>query len=335
MIPRENLSAPDTPASPPAMRPVLVIQGPTAAGKTLLAHQLAEQFPLEIISADSRQIYRGLDIGTAKPTPAEQAHYRYHGIDICQPDETMSAAEFAQRAWQWIDAIIKRGNFPLIIGGSGLYVRTILEGFVAEPKDTRATEVRTELQKRLLAEGREALFAELVRLDPDAARRYPDRNPRRILRALEFYYVTGMPISQAQRLLHVEPPPMHVLNLILLPDRSRLYHRINQRSVQMWNHGLLHETHNLLHAGYAPSLPIFQTIGYAESVAVLQGLLSPEQAVDRTAQRTRNYAKRQYTWLRNSAAFDQANVSTVVIHAFGEEASQVSSLITHHIQQYQ
>ncbi|GIV54210.1 MAG: tRNA dimethylallyltransferase [Candidatus Kapaibacterium sp.] len=304
---------------------VLVIEGPTASGKTALAHRLAEELPLEIISADSRQIYRGLDIGTAKPTPAERTKYHYQGIDLCYPDQQMSAGTFAHLAWKWIQAIVSRGNAPLIVGGSGLYVRAILEGFVSEP-NTIPAELRARLIERLHTEGRDALYAELQELDPALAARYADRNPRRILRALEFYYGHGLPLSQAQRTFHHAPPPMEVLRIRLFPERERLYRRINERTHAMWQSGLVEETRSLLEAGYAPSLPVLTTIGYAEAIAVLHGKLPLEHAIERTAQRTRHYAKRQYTWLRHAGMHAPSGI--IDLQMFGDEPSIIISTIT-------
>lgn len=306
---------------------VIVIQGPTASGKTDLAHQIAERIPVQIISADSRQIYRGLDIGTAKPSPDDRLRYRYHGIDLCNPDEQISAGTFAQRAWKWIAEIALAGDIALIVGGSGLYVRAIVEGFVAEPVAIPRA-IREQLIERLQTEGRDALYHELASVDPESALRYADRNPRRILRALEFYYASGIPLSRAHRSMHIQPPPMNVLTIHLLPERALLYDRINHRTQQMWARGLLDELRSLLDAGYSESLPIFDTIGYAEARAVLNNILTREEALARTAQRTRHYAKRQYTWLRNRAQHSSEQVLTVPL--FGSEVTNLHELISHH-----
>lgn len=278
---------------------VVVVQGPTASGKTELAHRLADVFPMEIISADSRQVWSGLDIGTAKPPVEERHRYRYHGVDICTPDRRLSAGEFAHAAWQWIADIHRRGQIPLVVGGSGLYVRAIVEGLFEQPGDISPT-IRSELQYRLARDGRDALYEELARIDPESAARYSDRNPRRLLRALEFYYTHGIPLSLAQRQHRIEPPPMHVVRLTLLPNREHLYSRIEHRTTTMWRSGLLDEVRRLLDSGYQPTAPAFETIGYAEAIAVIEGRMTLPDAIEHTALRTRHYAKRQYTWLRHA-----------------------------------
>jgi len=295
---------------------VLVLQGPTASGKTALAHGLADVFPLEIISADSRQVYCGLDIGTAKPTEAERKRYRYYGIDLCTPDQSISAGQFARWAWEWIGEIAARGKVPIIGGGSGLYVRAITEGLFEE-SGRISPAIRSQLAERLAREGRQALYAELERLDPESAARYSDQNPRRILRALEFYYAYGIPLSLAQSTLLHQPPPMRIVRITLLPERSALYERIAQRVHRMWEAGLVEETQHLLSHGYDRSLPIFTTIGYAEALMVIQGHLDRSSAIERTIVRTRRYAKRQITWLRNSTP-----LGTVLPH-FGDQAVNI------------
>jgi tRNA dimethylallyltransferase len=292
---------------------VLVLQGPTASGKTVLAHALADAFPLEIISADSRQVYRGLDIGTAKPTEAERKRYHYYGIDLCTPDQSISAGQFARWAWEWIGEIAARGKAPIIVGGSGLYVRAITEGLFEEPGRIPPA-IRSRLAERLLREGRHALYAELERVDPESAARYSDHNPRRILRALEFYYAHGIPLSYAQNIMRQQPPPMRIERITLLPERPALYGRIAHRVRHMWEAGLTDEMQRLLSQGYNPNLPIFETIGYAEALMTILGRLDRSSAIERTIVRTRRYAKRQITWLRNSTPLG------VVLPHFGDEA---------------
>lgn len=299
---------------------VIVIEGPTASGKTALAHALADVYPIEIISADSRQVWQELDIGTAKPTPSERQRYRYHGLDLCPPDRQMSAGEFARAAWEWIKDIASRGNIPIIVGGSGLYVRAITDGLFEEQGKVPIS-LRTQLATRLANEGRDALYAELEQVDPVAAARYPDRNPRRILRALEFYYTHGTPLSKAQELFRLPPPPMRVVRLAIFPPRPQLYYRIERRTHAMWKGGLLDEVRHLLEMGYPRTLPAFETIGYTEALAVLDGHMKPNEAIERIAQRTRNYAKRQITWLRHSKPHD------AIISTMGEQAVETTRAI--------
>lgn len=308
---------------------VIVIEGPTASGKTALAHALADAYPIEIISADSRQVWQGLDIGTAKPTPSERQRYRYHGLDLCPPTHQMSAGEFARLAWKWISDIAKRGNIPLIVGGSGLYVRAITEGLFEEQGKV-SPPLRAQLAARLAREGRDALYAELQLVDPISAARYLDRNPRRILRALEFYYTYGIPLSKAQEIYRLPPPSMRLVRLALIPPRPQLYHRIEQRAHTMWNMGLLSEVRRLLEMGYPRTLPAFETIGYTEALAVLDGQMKPNQAIECMAQRTRNYAKRQITWLRHTGPYH------AIISAFGEQAIETTrAILLQHLEQSQ
>ena len=303
---------------------VLIIQGPTASGKTALAHAIAEKYPIEIISADSRQVYRGLDIGTAKPTEEERKRYRYHGIDLCAPTESISSGQFARWVWNWIAKISSRGNISLIVGGSGLYVTAITEGMVDEPASVPPA-IRTMLAKRLLDRGRQALYEELQAVDPASAARYTDKNPRRLLRALEYYHAYGIPLSQAQKSHHQQPPPMQIERITLLPERSLLYERIADRVRAMWDAGLVEETQRLLQEGYDRNLPIFETIGYAEALARLEGKMRPQEAIERIILRTRRYAKRQITWLRHMTPLGH------VLYEFGDHAQDTILTIIDHI----
>lgn len=277
---------------------VLVLVGATASGKTATVLELARWVPLEVISADSRQIYRYLDIGTAKPSRQERQRVPHHCVDICNPDQTYSAGEFAALARQLIPEIWSRGALPCVVGGSGFYIHALCYGLFEQPPLPMLQVLRQELAQRLQREGREALYAELQRVDPVLAARYSDRNPRRILRALEFYYATGMPLSQAHELYRLPAPPFCFLWVGIQWERGRLYERINQRAAWMWRNGIVEETACVLARGYAPDAPGLATHGYKECVAYLQGKLSAAEALRQMQQRTRQYAKRQLTWFR-------------------------------------
>ncbi len=277
---------------------VLVLVGATASGKTATILRLATRVPLEVISADSRQIYRYLDVGTAKPTPEERAQVPHHGIDIRDPDQTYSAGEFAADALALIPQIWQRGKLPCVVGGAGLYIHALCYGLFEAPPIPQLPLIRQWLQQRLEFEGRNRLYEELCRVDPEAAARYPDRNPRRLLRALEFYYATGLPLSEAQRLYAPQPRPFITLWVGLHWERAQLYDRINQRAVWMWQHGIIEETEQVLAMGYRPDCPGLTTHGYSECVAYLQGRLSAAEALAQMQRRTRQYAKRQLMWFR-------------------------------------
>lgn len=277
---------------------VLVLVGATASGKTATILHLAEQLPLEVISADSRQIYRYLDIGTAKPTPEERRRVPHYCVDIRNPDETYSAGEFATDALPLISEIWARGKLPCVVGGSGFYIHALCYGLFQQPPLPMLREIRQQLQERLQREGRDALYEELQRVDPLSATRYPDRNPRRLLRALEFYYATGVPLSQAHQLLPPAERPFQSVWVGLAWERRQLYERINRRAEWMWCNGLVEETLRVLAMGYSPDAPGLNTHGYKECIAYLAGQLSKADALVLTQRRTRQYAKRQLTWFR-------------------------------------
>ncbi len=277
---------------------VLVLVGATASGKTATIVRLATWLPVEVISADSRQVYRYLDVGTAKPTVEERQRVLHHCIDIRDPDQSYSAGEFAADALSLIPAIWHRGKLPCVVGGSGFYIHALCYGLFEAPPAPLLHQVRRQLQLRLQREGRDRLYEELCRVDPELAARYSDRNPRRILRALEFYYATGLPLSHAHRLYPPREPPFVTFWVGLHWERAQLYERINRRAQWMWEHGLVEETERVLAMGYPPDSPGFNTHGYAECIAYLRGELSEAEALARMQQRTRQYAKRQLTWFR-------------------------------------
>jgi tRNA dimethylallyltransferase len=277
---------------------IFVLYAPTASGKTAAAIELAKNFPVEIISADSRQVYRFLDIGTAKPAVEERALAVHHLIDILNPDETYSAGAYRQDAEKKIEEIYDRGNIPLVVGGSGLYVMALCNGLFEEQQDERRTEVRAMLNERLLIEGKDVMYSELKTLDAASAMKYTDKNPRRVLRALEFYYTTGVPLSGAhQREVSASRYTTHSFSIEL--DVDELNRRINHRSQYMWENGLVEETQRVLAMGYSPLLHSLNSVGYKEAIAFCEGRISRDEAIHLTAQSTRRYAKRQRTWMRH------------------------------------
>ncbi len=275
-------------------RPLIALVGPTAVGKTDLSLRLAERFNGEIVSADSRLIYKGLDIGTAKPTPEERARVLHHLIDVTTPDRPLSLAEYMRMAYAAIDDILSRGKVPFLVGGTGQYVWAVLEGWrVPEVPPDEALRARLEEEAR--EKGAHTLYRRLVELDPQAAEFIEPHNVRRIIRALEVIHHTGKPFS-AQR--GKSPPPYDVLIIGLTRPREELYRRIDRRIEKMLAAGLVEEVRRLLGAGYDPNLPALTGIGYRQIVEYLQGKCSLEEAVRAIRKTTRRYVRHQYNWFR-------------------------------------
>lgn len=274
------------------MQPLLCIVGPTCSGKTTYALEIARRQPTEIISADSRQVFRLMDIGTAKPSKEILREFKHHFIDIVDPDEEYSAGIFGHEAALVVADIQARGLTPLVVGGSGLYIRALVDGLHRAPgHDDR---VREHLEKRLSEEGIDALLNELQQRDPETAAEITMKHQRRIIRALEVLEATGIPLSQWK---HDQEPRAFTPQLIGLHwERATLYQRINQRVDEMMKEGLLEEVEMLQSKGYTDALQSLNSPGYKELFAYLRGEHSLERAVDLIKQHTRNFAKRQVTW---------------------------------------
>jgi tRNA dimethylallyltransferase len=281
---------------PPPTPPVLAIVGATATGKSALGMALAERLPGEIVNADALQVYRGLDIGTAKPGPAERARVPHHLIDVLDPWERWSAGEFARRAGQAIAEIRRRGNVPVVVGGSGLYLRALFEGISPVPPGD--PEIRDELRRRLAEEGLAALSAELARVDPQTAARLAPGDTQRVLRALEVARVSGRPLSAWVAEQPFGTQRIAALRVGLTLPRSVLYDRIAGRVARMVEVGWVEEVARLLAQGLDPGVPAFQAIGYRQIVRYLAGEQSLDQAIGETVKATRRFAKRQETWFR-------------------------------------
>lgn len=273
---------------------LIAVVGPTAVGKTAISLQLAADLDGEIVSADSRQIYRGLDIGTDKASPAQQAAVPHHLLDVVDPNQVLTLAEYQRAAYTAIDGIHGRGRLPLLVGGTGLYVRAVLDG-LGIPEAPPDAALRAELEAYAAEQGALALHARLAALDPAAAGRIDARNVRRVVRALEVCLVTGRPISELQA---AAPPPYRILRIGLTRPRAALYARIDQRVDAMLQRGLLAETQRLLEAGYAPQLPALTGLGYRQMIQYLQGEMSYDDAVAAIKQQTRRFVRQQYTWFR-------------------------------------
>lgn len=275
---------------------MIAVVGATATGKSEVALALAEVLPGEIVNADALQVYRGFDIGTAKPGPEERARVPHHLIDILDPHERWSAGEFARRAREAAAGIRERGRAPIVVGGSGLYLRALFEGISPIPPGD--PEVRSALRRRLEEEGLPTLAAELARIDPETAARLGAGDTQRILRALEVALVSGRPLSSWIKEQPFGTQRVDAVRIGLTLPRTVLYDRIAGRVARMVELGWVEEVARLLARGLDPGLPAFQAIGYRQIVRHLEGEWSLEQAIGETVKATRRFAKRQETWFR-------------------------------------
>lgn len=275
------------------MPPIVAIVGPTAVGKSDLALRLADALPVEIVSADSRQVYRGLDVGTAKPTIAEQQRVPHHLIDVVDPEDDFSLAEFQDRANLAIDEVVARGKIALLVGGTGLYVRAVVEG-IQLPRVAPDPDLRRDLEAFARVEGAAALHRRLQTLDPLAASRIDPRNPRRVVRAIEVVQKSGRLFSD----FHDPRPRYDVLTIGLTSERAALYERIDSRVDRQIEEGLVEETERVLVRGCPPSRPALAGLGYREVVAYLDGRLDRPTAIERIKFETHRFARQQYTWFR-------------------------------------
>jgi len=283
-----------SPADRGRLPPLIAIVGPTAVGKTELSIRLAEAIGGEIVSADSRQVYRGMDIGTAKATPEDQARAPHHLIDIVSPDEPLSLAQFQELAYQAIEAILARGQMPLLVGGTGQYVMAVLEGWQI-PRVPPHDELRSELYEEAEEHGAEALHARLAALDPEAAESIDARNVRRVVRALEVCLVTGQPISEQQG---KSPPPYRLLIIGLHLPRPALYARIDRRVERMLEQGLEDEVRKLLAEGYGFELPAMSGVGYGQFEDYIAGDASLDEVQQQIKRATRRFVRHQANWFR-------------------------------------
>jgi tRNA dimethylallyltransferase len=285
----------DSPApQEPSLPPLVAVVGPTAVGKTALAVHLAEAVGGEIVSADSRQVYRGMDVGTAKATKEEQARVPHHLTDVVDPDQTLGLGQFQEMANAAIADITARGQVPFLVGGTGQYVMAVVEGWQV-PRVPPNEALRRQLYREAAQEGAEALHARLRGLDPAAAERIDPRNVRRVVRALEVCLVTGQPISELQE---KKPPPYRILMVGLNLPRQQLYQRIDERVERMIQAGLEDEVHRLLAAGYGFDLPAMSGVGYGQFAPYLAGEATLEEVVREIKRATRRFVRQQSNWFR-------------------------------------
>ena len=283
------------------MNSIICIAGPTASGKTALAVELAKELHGEVVSCDSMQVYRRMNIGTAKPTPEEMQGIPHHMLDVAEPWEDFSVSRYCELATPIVEDILSRGKTAIIAGGTGLYMDSLIRGNAFAPFPS--TGVRERLEAQADAEGMEAMLAWLRSLDPDSAARLHLSDRKRILRALEVYLETGETITAHNRRTQALPPRFRPLWLGLdFADRGELYRRIDLRVDEMLRQGLLAEIRELLSSGIPPKCTAMQAIGYKEFVEALQGNLPLEQAVEEVKKSSRHYAKRQLTWFRRNKA---------------------------------
>jgi tRNA dimethylallyltransferase len=274
----------------------VLVTGPTATGKSALALGLADSLPAEIVNADALQVYRGLDIGTAKPSRADRARVPHHLIDVLEPEAPFSAGEFRRRALPLLDAIRGRGRLALVVGGSGLYLRALTDGLSPIPKVPDA--VRGEVRAEIEAGGLEAVRQRLHSLDPETAGGIGPDDAQRIARALEVRLATGRGLASWWREPRLEGPVRVLARLGLTVPRSLLYDRISRRIQRMVEAGWVDEVEDLLAGGCPPTAPAFQAIGYRQVVRHIRGEWTLDQALEDTARETRRFAKRQMTWFR-------------------------------------
>jgi len=274
--------------------PLVAIVGPTAVGKTDMSIRLSELFDGEVVSADSRQIYIGMDIGTAKASAEMRRRVPHHLLDLVRPDQPFTLADYQALAFRAIEGIVHRGHLPVLVGGTGLYTRAVLEGWTIPRVPPRLT-MRAALEREAEQRGAEYLHRWLQAMDPDAAARIDSRNVRRVVRALEVCLTSGRPISRLQL---KREPPYRVLRIGLTMPRQALYRRIDERIDQMIASGLVDEVRRLLEQGYGLHLPAMSGLGYRQIGRHLSGEMSLDEAIALTRRDTRRFVRQQYTWYR-------------------------------------
>lgn len=310
---------------------VIAIIGPTAVGKTKMSIELAKALDGEIISGDSMQIYRGMDIGTAKVTPDEMQGIPHHLIDIKEPTEDFSVAEFQSLAISLINDISNRGKVPIIAGGTGLYIQAVLYNYNFSVADSNPG-YRLFLEKRIEAEGIESIYNELLKIDPESSERIHPNNVRRVIRALEVYHETGLTMTEYLKEQQSESPFDHLI-IGLTMERNLLYERINKRVDVMVEQGLFDEVKALYEAGIKDCQSI-QAIGYKELYDYFRGHLTKDEAIELLKRNSRRYAKRQLTWFRNKMDVEWFDMSQAVNEQseFNQKKQEILNLVAGKLQ---
>ncbi|HYN15155.1 MAG TPA: tRNA (adenosine(37)-N6)-dimethylallyltransferase MiaA [Terriglobales bacterium] len=310
---------------PASAQPLLVaIVGPTGSGKTALALALAQRFGGEIVNCDSVALYRGFEIGTAKPSPEERARAPHHLLDIIEPTAVFTAGDYARAGRRVVAEIAARGRLPIVVGGTGFYLRALLEGLFAGPK--RSEELRARLREIAGSKGSGHLHRMLVRLDPAAARKIHANDAPKLIRALEVCLESRQKMTELWQRGRDPLTGFGILRIGLDPDRTALYERINQRARRMFDSGLVEETERLV-ARYGASAPPMQSLGYKQALQLLRGEVDRESAIAAAQQAHRNYAKRQMTWFRRESHVHW-------LRGFGDEPelqAQAVALVLEHV----
>lgn len=296
-------------AEPGGAVPIVLLAGPTASGKTSLSIELAARFSAEIINADSMQVYRRMEIGTAKPTPEQRRLVPHHLIDAADPDEPFDAARYLALAAPAIENICRRGHLPLVVGGTGLYMRILTRGICQGPPSD------PEVKRKLIADeqsrGLAQLYGDLLRIDPDCAARIHPNDRQRIFRALEVFHIGEVPLSVLQKGHGFKKQLYPAVKVFINRDRDDLYERINRRVDRMLEAGLKDEVEGLLAMGYSAELKSMQSIGYRQMAAHLAGAISITEAARLIKRDTRHYAKRQITWFGGQDGFQSFNADDI------------------------
>jgi tRNA dimethylallyltransferase len=280
---------------PSTGKPLLIILGPTGVGKTALGVEIAQTLNGEIVSADSRQVYRHMDIGTGKPNAQQLAAVPHHLLDVVNPDDNLTLSLYQKLAYAAIDDIHARGKLPLLVGGTGQYITAVVEGW-SIPEVPPNEKLRAELETFAAEQGAEALYARLIELDTESAANIDYRNLRRVIRAIEVCIVTGQKFSDLQR---KKPPPYRMLHIgLTMAERAKVYERADARVDMMMADGFLDEVRRLLETGYPRTLPSMSGLGYAQLAAHLLDNAPLDEAVQKTKHDTHDFIRRQYTWFR-------------------------------------
>jgi tRNA dimethylallyltransferase len=285
---------------------VIVIAGPTAVGKTRISLELAEKLGGEIVSADSRQVYRFMDIGTAKPSPEDMRRIPHHMIDVVNPDEEYTVADYGRSAHAAIKSILERGKIPIMVGGSGLYIRAVIDGIFPGPGSDK--KIRENLEKEAEINGLSSLYDRLCKVDPAASSRIHPNDKRRIIRALEIYEITGKPISLLQEKGKKKEASCNTVMIGLNRPREELYGRIEERVEEIFRQGFVEEVKALLDKGYEENLISMEALGYREVIKFLKGEIGLEPAKRKVKQNTCHYAKRQLIWFRKDKRINWFNI---------------------------
>ena len=311
---------------PTALQPLVVLVGPTAIGKSRIAIEVAQALGTEILTADSTQVYRGMNIGTDTPSEEDRQRVPHRLIDLVEPDAPFNAGEFRRLALREIVRLYEKGLLPLVVGGTGLYVRALLRGLWAGPPSDRT--LRRELEEEAQARGGESMYQELGRVDPVTARRLHPRDTVKVLRALEVYRQTGVPLSKAHDEHRQRTASFRALVLGLTMERAVLYQRIDQRVDAELAKGLVDETRTLLAKGYSRELVSMKSLGYRQVAGYLEGEYSFDEAVRRLKRDTRHFAKRQMTWFRKEPGLTWVEVQP------GESVRSISQRVVTRIERF-